>query len=104
MWVKSAIILCLVLTVTGCGVICRTMCPQCNSPSECLTMEVIEQALNANLDSHLIARKIRQKGVTFELTDETRHKLKKAKANKIILDAVEEANRKKTCGQSDKWF
>ena len=104
MWVKSTIILCLVLTMTGCSAICRNFSVDCSPTPKCLTIEVIEQALNANLDSNVIVGKILEKGVNFELNDDIRRRLKKAKANKTVLDAIVEANRKKTCGQSNLWF
>lgn len=94
----------MVSVLAGCCAICQKMCADCKPPSQCLTIDVVEQALNADLDDRLIAGKIREKGVNFELNDETRRRLRKAKANKIVLDAIEEANRKKTCGQSNKWF
>lgn len=60
-----------------------------------VTIDAIENAMHARVDGRLIADKIRRDGVDFLLTEENKRRLKKAKVDKIVMNAIKDSiNRK----------
>jgi len=88
---KNVVFLLLILILIGCA----ATNSQKDGQSGPVTIEAVESALKAGVNSKLIAKKIREKGVNFELNKENTLRLKKAKANKIVINAIREANMKK---------
>ncbi len=64
------------------------------SKSRPVTIESLENALIADVDSRLIAKKIHEKGVDFELTEEIQARLNRVNADKIIINAIVETKKK----------